>query len=480
MYQSYYQFDARPFPAAPQGDFYVPLESWEETLQTVARVIERAEGPALVVGGVGTGKSLLCHLLASHYKNVFQVALLSSTRLCTSRALLQNLLFELGLPYRDCSEGELRFSLLEALSPTPENVHGMLLIVDEAQSLPRRLLEEIRMLTNLVRGGESRVRLVLAGNTRLEEQFAHPRMESFNQRLACRCYLETLTAEETGYYIRTQLQSVNAGQPIDIFDESAMAAIQKLTDGVPRVINQLCDHALLAAAAQQVNRVDQRAIEMAWADLQQLPPPLSADEPVADSSSVIEFGQLEEFAGGSGAADSQATIAYPETVEVGLLDELPAHPATAELSLREASDVIGPSLAEVPDLQLLPVEQTPVEQTPVEQTPVEQTPVEQLPIEQLPIEQTPVEQLPVEQLPVEEAKVDFLSLADACPQDPGLQTAWIVQAPVTHERDDATGRDPGMLITRHDEQHGLNPDHQPVSAEALERQRQLLDRFRQA
>jgi type II secretory pathway predicted ATPase ExeA len=445
MYQSYFQFDARPFPAAPQPDFYVPLESWEETLRTVARVIERAEGPALVVGGVGTGKSLLCHLLAAHYQKVFQVALLSSTRLCTSRALLQNLLFELGLPYRERSEGELRFSLLEALSPTPENVHGMLLIVDEAQSLPRRLLEEIRMLTNLVRGGESRVRLVLAGNTRLEEQFAHPRMESFNQRLACRCYLETLTTEETGYYIRTQLQSVNAGQQIDIFDESAIAAVQKLTDGVPRVINQLCDHVLLAAAAQQVNRVDQRAVEMAWADLQQLPPTFDPDEPVADSSSVIEFGQLDEFVEDGGSDVGQATIAYPETVEVGLLDELPTHPGIPDLSVGEARDVIDPSFEEASESQVLPVEE-----------------------------------MPVEEMPVEEVPGDFLSLADACPQDPGLETAWIVQAPLTDEINGATVGDPGMLIIRHDEQHRLNPDHQPVSAEALERQRQLLDRFRQA
>ena len=455
MYQSYFQFDARPFPAAPQPDFYVPLESWEETLRTVARVIERAEGPALVVGGVGTGKSLLCHLLAAHYQNVFQVALLSSTRLCTSRALLQNLLFELGLPYRERSEGELRFSLLEALSPTPENVHGMLLIVDEAQSLPRRLLEEIRMLTNLVRGGESRVRLVLAGNTRLEEQFAHPRMESFNQRLACRCYLETLTTEETGYYIRTQLQSVNAGQQIDIFDESAIAAVQKLTDGVPRVINQLCDHVLLAAAVQQVDRVDQRAVEMAWADLQQLPPTFDTDEPVADSSSVIEFGQLDEFVEDGGSDVGQATIAYPETVEVGLLDELPTDPGTPDLSVGEARDVIGPSFEEAPESQVLPVEEVPVEEV-------------------------PVEEVPMEEVPMEEVGGDFLSLANACPQDPGLETAWIVQAPSTDEINDATAGDPGMLIIRHDEQHRLNPDHQPVSAGALERQRQLLDRFRQA
>ena len=80
----------------------------------------------------------------------------------------------------------------------------------------------------------------------------------------------------------------------------------------------------------------------------------------------------------------------------------------------------------------------------------------------------------------EEVRGDFLSLADTCPQDPGLETAWIVQTPLTDEINDATAGDPGMLIIRHDEQHRLNPDHQPVSAGALERQRQLLDRFRQA
>jgi len=96
------------------------------------------------------------------------------------------------------------------------------------------------------------------------------------------------------------------------------------------------------------------------------------------------------------------------------------------------------------------------------------------------VEEVPVEEVPVEEVPVEEVPGDFLSLAEACPQDAGLETAWIVQAPLAHEINDATASDPGMLIIRHDEEHRLNPDHQPVSAEALERQRQLLDRFRQA
>lgn len=449
MYQSYFQFDARPFPAPPQADFYVPTESWEETLRTVARVIERAEGPALIVGGVGTGKSLLCHLLAAHYQKVFQVAMLSSARLCTSRALLQNLLFELNLPYRDHSEGELRFSLMEALEPGPENVHGLLLIVDEAQSLSRRLLEEIRMLTNLVRGGQARVRLVLAGSTRLEEQFAHPRMESFNQRLACRCYLEALTGEETATYIQTQLQSVNAGQPVEIFNDQAMAAVHKLTDGVPRLINQLCDQALLAAAAQQMTGIDQRIVEIAWADLQQLPAPFTAEEAVAPTSNVIEFGQLDDSAVGP----SLSSVAESEPV----------------------SDVI----------EIVPLEETSGESG--EQIEFEEDAAEFM----LPEVVQETEQPPQPLLPLESDAViasqdsagseEFSPLTTFASEDsPEVGREWTVLAPLENETQPAADTDDEVtLIIRRDGEHSLSADHQQVSADALERQRQLLDRFRQ-
>ena len=461
MYQSYFQFDARPFPAPPQADFYVPIGSWEETLRTVARVVERAEGPALVVGGVGTGKSLLCHLLAAHYRKVFQVVMLSSSRLCSARALLQNLLFELQLPYRGLSEGELRFSLMEALEPTPENGNGMLLIVDEAQGLSRRLLEEIRMLTNLVRRGESRVRLVLAGSTRLEEQFTHPRMESFNQRLACRCYLETLTSEETAYYIQTQLHSVMSGEAIDIFDEQAITAIHRLTDGIPRLINQLCDQALLAAALAETTLIDQYAVEVAWADLQQLPPPVSPEEPIASDTNVIEFGQLDDVASEGTPSSAERPVGQPSVVEVGFLDSPPAEIGgeTSRAEHLSGEELVHQDLGAVESTAESVDESRDGESIAI------------LPLETDRFESSEDSDLGCELLPL----VD--------PSSPDQQTTgteWIVSADFNSESTTTSSQeDRDRLIIRRDEQHSLGPDHQPISADALERQRQLLDRLRQ-
>ena len=101
MYESHFQFQTRPFAAAPQIEAYVSAGPMEQARQTLIRCVERAEGPGLVVGPAGSGKSLLCQLLADHFRrHQFQVAVLASARVSTRRALLQNILFELHLPYR--------------------------------------------------------------------------------------------------------------------------------------------------------------------------------------------------------------------------------------------------------------------------------------------------------------------------------------------------------------------------------------------
>ena len=192
MYESFFQLSARPFAAAPQVDRYFPAHAIENARQTLTRVIERAEGAGLVVGPTGTGKSLLLQVLAEQFRDRFDVALLANGHLTTRRALLQAISFELGLPYRGLEEGELRLSLIDHLAPGTRCPQGMLLLLDEAHRLPLRLMEEVRMITNLVRNGQPRVRLVLAGSVALEERFARPDLESFSQRLSARCYLETL------------------------------------------------------------------------------------------------------------------------------------------------------------------------------------------------------------------------------------------------------------------------------------------------
>lgn len=284
--------DERVFATYPLVARYFPARAVEDARLRLARAIDRGDGPGIVIGAPGTGKSLLLQVLATQYHAKFDVVLLACARLCTRRAMLQAVLFELGLPYKMRDEGELRLSLLDHLL-SEQCPCGLLLLVDEAQALPTALLDELRVLTNLVRCGVPRVRLVLAGSSALEESFAHPELESFSQRLSARCYLAPFDREESWQYIRAQIAACGA-TPEEVFTADGPSAVFDATDGVPRLVNQLCDRALHFAVQAGLTRVDHSVIQQAWADLQQLPMPWETPAVVvaAETSDVIEFGHL--------------------------------------------------------------------------------------------------------------------------------------------------------------------------------------------
>ena len=316
MYEASFGLRSRPFPAVPRTDRYFPAQAIETARQTLARCIERGEGPGLVIGPAGTGKTLLCQLLAEQFTSTLAVAHLASGGLRTRRGLLQAILFELGQPYRGLDEGELRLALVDYLTTGAVCAQGVLLLVDEAHTLPLRLLEEVRVITNLVVGGQPRVRLVLAGAPVLEERLASPRLESFSQRLAARCYLEALHRSETQAYIEAAIRTAG-GSAEKIMAAEACQAVYHATNGVPRLINQVCDHALLLAYAAGEQEVSRARIEEAWGDLQQLPTPWNGEPAAARDQGSIEFGCLE---------DEPAQAASP--------------PAAAEASLAEEPSVV--------------------------------------------------------------------------------------------------------------------------------------------
>jgi type II secretory pathway predicted ATPase ExeA len=334
MYESFFRFTTRPFVAAPIVASYFASESAESARQTLIRTIDRAEGPGLIVGAAGVGKTLLCRMLVKRFQETYRVAMLSSTRILTRKALLQNILFELGLAYQGMEEGELRLSLLDHLQPSEECPHGMLLIIDEAHALPLRLLEEVRMITNLVRDGQPRVRLVLAGGAKLEEKFANPKLESFNQRVAARCYLDSFGRDDTIDYVQSQIATAG-GKAKNIFDDGALRAVYQATDGIPRLVNQICDHALVMAFAGGRQQIDAAGIEEAWADLQQLPGPWQDVPTTEASASTIEFGELDgepnafEF-GAAEVVEFDGSASESPVVEVADEDVVVAEDAVAE------------------------------------------------------------------------------------------------------------------------------------------------------
>jgi len=308
MYDGYLGMNRRPFVSVPHVECYFPTGAIESARTILTRCIQRGEGPGLVIGPTGTGKTLLCLLLAEQFRRSFQVAMLAGGGLSTRRALFQAILYELGRPYRGMDEGELRLAVVDYLTSGDGSSHGMVLLVDEAHTLPLRLLDEIRLLSNLARGGQPLVRLVLAGSPVLEERFASPKLDSFNQRLSARCYLESLNGTETREYIQAQIRLAMASDAdnfnkirltgasdAEIFGEVACQSVFQATGGVPRLVNQLCDHALLLAHVAGRRWVEAAEVEEAWADLQQLPTPWnaeSADRP--SDGGVIEFGSLDD------------------------------------------------------------------------------------------------------------------------------------------------------------------------------------------
>ncbi len=280
MYESFFGFVKRPFLAASTLDRYFPATCIEQTFQTTSRAIQRGEGPVAIFGGTGLGKTMCCLRIAESFRRNFEVVMLSSSQLITRRALLQNLLFELRMPYRDMTEGELRLSLMSRLQPSSENpTDGLVLVIDEAQTLSMKLLDEIRLLTNMVRHGIPRVRLVLCGTMRLEDCLSHPNMDSLNQRLAARCYLTPLSSQETGQYVIHKIE-LSGVEGSTVMTRDALDAIYRGSDGIPRLIDQLADQSLLLACNDRERPVSAAMVGRAWCMLQQLPNPWSEPESI--------------------------------------------------------------------------------------------------------------------------------------------------------------------------------------------------------
>jgi type II secretory pathway predicted ATPase ExeA len=325
MYEAFFGLAGCPFPTAPDPARYFATAALENARQTLTRCIHRGEGVALVIGPAGTGKTLLCKLLAQQWAEPFQVVQLWGGAITNRRALFQAILRELELPYR-LDEGELRLTLADYIEHGPSRCAGLVILIDEAQSLSVGLLEELRLLTNLTREGQGWVRVVLVGGTELEERFASPKLESLNQRVTARCYLQPLDKEETRGYVASCLASCG-GKAESIFTPDALDRLHTASDGVPRVINQVCDHALVLAFAGGKRKINGEGIEEAWADLQQLPVPARpASREPASSGDVVEFGTLEDVEPAPPAVESPPSSLRPIAAEASHhLERIEAH-----------------------------------------------------------------------------------------------------------------------------------------------------------
>src|SRR4051812_12742845 len=221
MYEQRYGLARRPFPATPDSDRYYPATSHETALASLKRGLADDEGILLLTGEPGTGKTLLGQVTLDRLPEGCLSALLTNGHLPDRTALLQAILYDLGLPYADRGEQVLRLRLTDQLLKNCAAGKRTLVVIDEAQHLSADLLEELRLLTNLEAGSQRALQVVLIAQPDILDTLAQPTLSGLQQRLAVRCRVEPLDVEEACDYLQHHLRQAG-GQPEKVLDEAAL------------------------------------------------------------------------------------------------------------------------------------------------------------------------------------------------------------------------------------------------------------------
>ena len=270
MYEAFFGLKRRPFAATPDSQCFLASGTIQAALDEIVVCVEQGQGIAVVTAPAGTGKTLLCERLRSELGDRFESVLLRHASFLTRRALLQTILCELNHSYRQQDEQELRLELSPAIRALRPQREALVLICDEAHQLSEELLEELRILSDLAEHGRPLVRLVLVGQLGLEETLALSSLEALSQRIRAHVCLETLNRAGSLDYIDYRLTWAG-GRTDEIFTAEALELVSRAADGVPRCLNQLCDHALLLAYVAEQQPVPAEMIREALQDLRQLP-----------------------------------------------------------------------------------------------------------------------------------------------------------------------------------------------------------------
>lgn len=263
MYENYYGFREKPFSINPDPGFLYFSPKHRMAFDLLEYGLMNQAGFNVITGEIGTGKTtLIRHLLGQMGADV-TVGLISNTHQSFGE-LLQWILFAFNLEYRGKEKVEMFHTFLDFLLEQYSQNKRVVLIVDEAQNMAAQTLEELRMLSNVNADKDQVLQVILVGQAGLRDTLQRPDLEQFAQRIAVDYHLEALDIEETRTYIghRTKIAGVND----HVFDDAACEAVYQHSRGVPRLINLLCDTALVYGFAEQKKKIDAQTVHDVAAD----------------------------------------------------------------------------------------------------------------------------------------------------------------------------------------------------------------------
>ena len=309
MYEAYYGFAEKPFSLTPDPKYLYRSQSHANAFELLQYAIQRREGFVVVTGDIGTGKTTICRALLEQIDRTTFTALVLNPFL-SEEDLLKRILQDFGVVSREnIRAGQLTgvtkqdlietlYDFLLGLIPLKANA---VLIIDEAQNLPLPVLEQIRILSNLETDKEKLLQIILVGQLNLGTLLRSPELRQLDQRVSIRYQLEPLDRETVGAYVAHRL-TIAGGSAAVTFAPKALNLLHRLSGGVPRLINLICDRALLAAFSVRENRITPDMVAHA-ADSLELRP----------SSSVRRARQGTSLAGAAAVTLAAAAFAVGST-----------------------------------------------------------------------------------------------------------------------------------------------------------------------
>ena len=257
MYENFYNFREKPFSLLPDSGFLYLSEKHRMALTLLEYGLMNQAGFTVISGDIGTGKTTLIRQLLNQIDETIKVGLISNTHQ-TFGDLMQWIALAYDLPHHGKNKVELYQDFMDFIIREYAQGRRTVLIVDEAQNMSAETLEELRMLSNVNADKDQVLQVILVGQRELRDTLRRPDLVQFAQRIGVDYHLEPLGEQETIDYIRHRC--TKAGGSTDLFSEEACQQVFKATGGVPRLINLLCDTALVYSYAEQREHIDAKLV----------------------------------------------------------------------------------------------------------------------------------------------------------------------------------------------------------------------------
>jgi len=266
VYNAFYNLKDNPFRLTPDPSFIYMTSRHREALAGLVYSACTRPGLSLLIGEAGTGKTTLLYTLTALLEKRRFITAVCNNPTLTRQEFYDLLMVKLGIQCSSSLKSRQLMALQETLLRNRADGRPSVLIVDEAQRLPTELLEEIRLLLNIETPREKLLEIIMAGQPELHEMLRRPELRQLKQRVSCICKLEPLSFHDTREYLQHRLARAGLADQ-QLFPEPAIHAIYEYTQGIPRLVNSLCNCALQTGFALQSPRISVAIVREAARDL---------------------------------------------------------------------------------------------------------------------------------------------------------------------------------------------------------------------